>query len=69
MKHSESNKLEARSNKYNFVGYPKETKGYYFYNPLMQKVFASRYVIFLENEILSRKDSGRKIELSEAQKL
>ena len=24
-------KLEARSDRYNFIGYPKETKGYYFY--------------------------------------
>ena len=66
MKHNESDKLEARSNKCNFVEYPKETKGYFFYNPLEQKVFISRHPIFLENEILSERESERRIELSEA---
>ena len=28
MKRNESDKLEVRFDKYNFVGYPKETKGY-----------------------------------------
>ena len=67
MKHNESDKLEAKFNKYNFVGYSKETKGYFFYNPLEQKIFISRNATFLENKILSRRDSGRRIELSEAQ--
>ena len=67
MKYNESNKLEARSDKCNFVGYPKKTKGHFFYNPLEQKVFVSRNAIFLENEILSGRGSGRRIELGEAQ--
>ena len=66
MKHNESDKLEARFDKYNFVGYPKKTKGHFFYNPFEQKVFVSRHATFLENEILSRRDSGRRIELGEA---
>ena len=69
MKHNESDKLEARSNKYNFVGYPKETKGYFFYNPHEQKMFVLRNATFLENEIILGRDSGRRIELGEAQEL
>ena len=47
-----SDKLGARSDKCHFVGYPRETKGYYFYHPLEKNVFVSRHAIFLENEIL-----------------
>jgi hypothetical protein len=32
-----SDKLSPRSDKYIFVGYPKETKGYYFYISLKIK--------------------------------
>ena len=67
MKYNESNKLEARSDKCNFVGYPKETTRYFFYNPLEQKVFVLRHATFLENEILLGRGSRRRIELSEAQ--
>ena len=67
MKHNESDKLEARSDKCNFMGYPKETKGYFFYNPLEQKVFVSRNATFLENEILSGRGSRKRIKLGEAQ--
>ncbi|KAL0394591.1 UNVERIFIED_CONTAM: hypothetical protein Slati_4425300 [Sesamum latifolium] len=31
-----------------FIGYPKETAGYYFYDPAKGKVFLSRNVVFLE---------------------
>ncbi|KAL0292362.1 UNVERIFIED_CONTAM: hypothetical protein Scaly_2593500 [Sesamum calycinum] len=33
---------------YKFIGYPKETAGYYFYDPSEQKVFVSRNAVFLE---------------------
>ena len=33
-----------------FVGYPKETKGYYFYNAFENKVFVARNGVFLERE-------------------
>ena len=66
VKRDESDKLGARSDKCNFVGYPKETKGYYFYHPLWKNVFVSRHATFLENEILLGKGSGSKIELDEA---
>ncbi|KAL0331670.1 UNVERIFIED_CONTAM: hypothetical protein Sangu_1712500 [Sesamum angustifolium] len=41
-------KLDSRSSLYRFIGYPKETSGYYFYVPSKQKVFFSRNVVFLE---------------------
>ncbi|GKD06962.1 hypothetical protein Tco_1186647 [Tanacetum coccineum] len=34
-----SNKLEIRTIRYKFVGYQKETTGYYFYYPEENKVF------------------------------
>ncbi|KAL4367065.1 hypothetical protein GQ457_05G024220 [Hibiscus cannabinus] len=53
VKHQMSTKLEPKSQKCTFVGYPKETKGYYFYNE--NKVFVTRTRVFLEKEILSNK--------------
>jgi len=41
-------KLAPRSEKFIFVGYPKETRGYYFYNRHEGKVFVAREAIFLE---------------------
>ena len=61
-----SDKLEAKSNRYLVVGYPKETIGYEFYNSLEQKVFVLKHVIFLEKEFLLR-DSGSKVEPGEVQ--
>ena len=50
-----------------FVGYPKETMGYYFYNSLEQKVFVSKHAVFLEKEFLLSGDSGSKVDLEEVQ--
>ena len=50
-----------------FVGYPKETRGYYFYNPSEQKVFVSKYATFLEKEFLLTESSGSEFELNEVQ--
>jgi hypothetical protein len=47
------------------VGYPKETKGHYFYNKSENKVFVARDGVFLEKDHLSKMTSGRKIELDE----
>ena len=60
-----SDKIGAKSKKYLFMGYPKETLGYYFYNSLEQKVFVARIAVFLEKEFLLKKASGSKIELDE----
>ena len=62
-----SDKLEAKSDKCLFVGYPKETMGYQFYNTLDQRLFISKHVVFLEKEFLLREDSGSKVGLSEVQ--
>ena len=61
-----SDKLEAKYDKCLFVGYPKETVGYHFYNSLEQKVFVSKHVVLLEKQFFLR-DSGSKVELEEVQ--
>ena len=43
-----SEKLAPKSDKCLFMGYPKETKGYYFYNAFENKVFIAHNGIFLE---------------------
>ncbi|KAK8488101.1 hypothetical protein V6N11_019771 [Hibiscus sabdariffa] len=48
-----SSMLEPKSEKCTFVGYPKETNGYYFYNK--NKVFVARTGVFLEKEFLTNK--------------
>ena len=53
-----SDKLEAKSDRCLFIGYPKETNGYQFYNTLEQRLFVSKHVVFLENEFLPREDNG-----------
>ncbi|KAL4324576.1 hypothetical protein GQ457_11G024470 [Hibiscus cannabinus] len=67
VKHQMSTKLEPKSHKSTFVGYPKETKGYYFFNPKENKVFVARTRVFLEKEFLSNNGSGRNNELKEVQ--
>ncbi|KAK8534686.1 hypothetical protein V6N12_057330 [Hibiscus sabdariffa] len=67
VKHQMSTKLEPRSHKCIFVGYPKETKGYYFFNPKENKVFVARTGVFLEKEFLSSKRDSRNIKLEEVQ--
>ncbi|KAK8652167.1 hypothetical protein V6N13_061189 [Hibiscus sabdariffa] len=65
VKHHMSTKLEPKSEKCTFVGYSKETKGYYFYNE--NKVFVARTGVFLEKEFLTNSGKGRNIELEEVQ--
>jgi hypothetical protein len=48
VKKLESDKLTPKSNKCIFVGYPKETLEYYFYNWSDGKVFVARNGVFLE---------------------
>ena len=60
-----SDKLEPKSDKCKFVGYPKETKGYQFYLPSENKVFVARAAVFLEKEFISRGNSGSKVYLDE----
>ena len=62
-----SDKLEAKSNRFLFIGYPKETIGYQFYKTLNQRLFVSKHVAFLDKEFLLREDNGSKGELFEVQ--
>ena len=60
-------KLTPKSDKCFFVGYRKETLGYYFYNRSEGKVFVARNGVFLEKEFLKREKSGQKVYLEEVQ--
>ena len=60
-----SDKLQPKSDKCFFVGYPKETMGYYFYNKSDNKVFVARDDVFLERNHISKLTSGRIIDLEE----
>ncbi|KAL0345598.1 UNVERIFIED_CONTAM: hypothetical protein Sradi_4391100 [Sesamum radiatum] len=60
-------KLDSRSSLCRFIGYPKETAGYYFNDLAEQKVFVSRNAVFLEkgfpsdnqrDEVLIEESSG-----------
>ena len=67
VKQLDATKLEPRSQKCIFVGYPKDSFGYYFYSPSEQKVFVSRHAVFLEKEFILEEDSGSNFELEEIQ--
>ena len=58
---------KLKSDKCFFVGYPRETKGYYFYNKAQGKVFVARNGVSLEKEFLSKWFSGSKVQLEEIQ--
>ena len=62
-----SYKLASKSDKCLFVGYPKETKGYYFYNASENKMFVARNGVFLEREHVSKRTTGSKVQLEEIQ--
>nr|GFB82597.1 retrotransposon protein, putative, Ty1-copia subclass [Tanacetum cinerariifolium] len=58
-------KLQQRSVKCIFVGYPKKTIGYYFYYPSENKIVVERYADFLEKDFILQKESERIIELED----
>jgi hypothetical protein len=60
-----SDKLTPKSDKYLFVGYPRETKGYYFYNKAEGKIFVAPNGVFMEKEFLSKGFSESKVQLEE----
>ena len=65
MKKFQPNKLEPKSEKCIFIGYPKETIGYTFYHKSEGKTFVAKNGSFLEKEFISKEVSGRKVELDE----
>src|SRR4051812_44869752 len=65
VKKLQPDKLEAKSEKCVFIGYPKETVGYTFYHRSEGKTFVAKFGIFLEKEFLSKEVSGRRVELDE----
>jgi hypothetical protein len=67
VKKLQSDKLTPKSDKCIFVGYPKKTLAYYFYNRSEAKVFVAQNGIFLEKEFLKREKCRQKVYLEEVQ--
>ncbi|GJZ03225.1 retrotransposon protein, putative, ty1-copia subclass [Tanacetum coccineum] len=67
VKRDTPDKLQQRSVKCIFIGYPKETMSYYFYFPPENKIVVARYVEFLEKNLLSQEINRRAEELEEIQ--
>ncbi|GJZ45122.1 retrotransposon protein, putative, ty1-copia subclass, partial [Tanacetum coccineum] len=67
VKRDTPDKLQQRSVKCIFKGYPKEPTGYYFYFPPENKIVVARYAKFLEKNLISQEVSGRAVELKEIQ--
>jgi hypothetical protein len=62
-----SDKLTSKSDKCFFVGYSRETKGYYFYNKADGKVFIACNCVSIEKESISKGVSGSKAQIEEIQ--
>nr|GEV74505.1 hypothetical protein [Tanacetum cinerariifolium] len=60
-------KLQQISIKCIFIGYPKETMGYYFYFPPKNKIVVTRYAKFFEKNLITQKVGGRVVDLEEIQ--
>ena len=65
VKRLQPNKLDPKSDKCYFVGYPKNTVGYSFYHRTEGKVFVAKNGIFLEKGFLAKEVSGRTVQLDE----
>jgi hypothetical protein len=50
------------------MAYPRETRGYYFYNKAEGKVFVAHNGVYMEKEFLSKGVSGSKVQLEETPK-
>ncbi|GJZ49927.1 retrotransposon protein, putative, ty1-copia subclass [Tanacetum coccineum] len=58
IKRDAPDKHDSRSIKCIFVGYPKETMGYYFYYPLENKIFVAQNAELFENNLMVQEASG-----------
>ncbi|KAJ9539184.1 hypothetical protein OSB04_031917 [Centaurea solstitialis] len=67
VKRTTSEKLNPKSDKCIFVGYPRTTMGYYFYNPSENKVFVARNGEFLEDRVLSFENTRYDVDLQEVE--
>ncbi|GJU33663.1 hypothetical protein Tco_1182017 [Tanacetum coccineum] len=67
VKRDTPDKLKQRSVKCIFIGYPKETMGYYFYFPPENKIVVARYAEFFEKRLISQEISGRRVDLGRIQ--
>jgi len=65
VKRLQPNKLDPKSDKCYFVGYPKNMVGYSFYHRTEGKVFVAKNGVFLEKEFLAKEVSGRTVQLDE----
>ena len=65
VKNLQPDKLEPKSEKCVFIGYPKQTVGYTFYHRSEGKIIATKNGSFLGKEFLLKEVSGRKVELDE----
>nr|GEU50100.1 retrovirus-related Pol polyprotein from transposon TNT 1-94 [Tanacetum cinerariifolium] len=67
VKRDTPDKLQQRSVKCIFIGYPKEIISYYFYFPLENKIVVARYAEFFEKNLITQEVSRRAIDLEEIQ--
>jgi hypothetical protein len=65
VKRLQPSKLDPRSDKSYFVGYPNNMIGYSFYHQSEGKVFVAKDGRFLEKEFLAKELSGRTVQLNE----
>ena len=65
VKKQNPSKLETRSVLCKFVGYPRNSKGYLFYHTDEQKIIVARDAFFLEEDFLSKGNSGSEVDLEE----
>jgi hypothetical protein len=65
VKKIQPDKLESKTEKCVFIGYPRDTIGYTFYHSAEGKTFVAKAGTFLEKEFLAKRISGRKVELDE----
>ena len=65
MKNAKIDKLESRTEVCLFVGYPKETKSGFFYNPKDNKVFVSTNAKYLEDKHIRNHKLNNKVVLEE----